>query len=352
MKRIIIICFLVNIFMTKIHAQDIEHELSDYDYAVDELEMNYAGFPRKTAGTALEDYRSKRDSLRNEILNDGRRGYDAVAELFAWFEDFHLHCGGLLTDKYMQRQEKSYTDECDYAPESMTAKVDDHTFLIRFPSCRGVDPTEEWIENSVQEYLSSGCENLILDIRGNRGGSDMFIQEYIALLYDRPGTVPCVEIRNGESNRNFMKNVSKKQYRKMKKHTDSLFIGLRSHIMPFKMRHISPLPKKAAVIIDGRVASVAEGFLLNLRSCSSRTRFYGRDNTLGCVDHCNARIVELPYSEVQCSIPMTRAYYVTDFNVSIDETGIAPDVRIDLPLPEKLTDNIDEWVLWVAKDMK
>lgn len=32
--------------------------------------------------------------------------------------------------------------------------------------------------------------------------------------------------------------------------------------------------------------------------------------------------------------------------------GYKPDVIIPLPYPRKLTDNIDEWVLWVAKDLK
>ena len=32
--------------------------------------------------------------------------------------------------------------------------------------------------------------------------------------------------------------------------------------------------------------------------------------------------------------------------------GYKPDVIIPLPYPKQLTDNIDEWVLWVAKKMK
>ena len=32
--------------------------------------------------------------------------------------------------------------------------------------------------------------------------------------------------------------------------------------------------------------------------------------------------------------------------------GYAPDITIPLPYPEQLTDNIDSWVLWVAKDLK
>ena len=34
------------------------------------------------------------------------------------------------------------------------------------------------------------------------------------------------------------------------------------------------------------------------------------------------------------------------------KTGWCPDVIIPLPYPEKLTNNVDDWVLWVAKDMK
>ena len=32
--------------------------------------------------------------------------------------------------------------------------------------------------------------------------------------------------------------------------------------------------------------------------------------------------------------------------------GHKPDVIIPLPYPKQLTDNIDSWVLWVAKQLK
>ena len=42
-------------------------------------------------------------------------------------------------------------------------------------------------------------------------------------------------------------------------------------------------------------------------------------------------------------------FYEKDFSEGV---GITPDVIIPLPYPRKLTDNIDEWVLWVAKDLE
>ena len=38
--------------------------------------------------------------------------------------------------------------------------------------------------------------------------------------------------------------------------------------------------------------------------------------------------------------------------VQAEAAGIAPDVRIPLPLNEVLTDNVDAWTLWVAEDKK
>lgn len=35
----------------------------------------------------------------------------------------------------------------------------------------------------------------------------------------------------------------------------------------------------------------------------------------------------------------------------IDGKGIEPDVRISLPLPDTLSDNVDSWVRWVAENM-
>ena len=48
---------------------------------------------------------------------------------------------------------------------------------------------------------------------------------------------------------------------------------------------------------------------------------------------------------------MTRSVRIAK-GISIDETGIKPDVRIKLPLPKNLTDIIDEWTVWVAHDLE
>ena len=36
----------------------------------------------------------------------------------------------------------------------------------------------------------------------------------------------------------------------------------------------------------------------------------------------------------------------------IDKEGISPDVQLDIPCPTELTDNVDEWVHWIAQNLK
>ena len=64
-----------------------------------------------------------------------------------------------------------------------------------------------------------------------------------------------------------------------------------------------------------------------------------------------ANNIRLPNSNIVLTYPMT-------VNAEFEEAckdrnpGFKPDVMIPLPYPEQLTDNIDSWVLWVAKKMK
>lgn len=135
----------------------------------------------------------------------------------------------------------------------------------------------------------------------------------------------------------------------MKKSQDA-FVAMTPRQVDIAYDTISPLPRRAALMIDGQVASAGEQMVLNLRSCSQRTTIYGRDNTKGCLDYSNCRGVNLPQSGITLYIPMTRSCRLPDNGV--DRTGIAPDVRIPLPLPETLTDNVDTWTLWVAKELE
>ena len=99
-------------------------------------------------------------------------------------------------------------------------------------------------------------------------------------------------------------------------------------------------------------ASAGESIVDFVKNHSDRAKVYGRSNTLGSnlTGNCWDGAV-LPNSKIRVGYATTvdSGFYEKDFSEGI---GIVPDVIIPLPMARKFTDNIDEWVLWVAKDLK
>ena len=352
----LLFCGLSLLACTSLWGQEndaLHKDSTDFEFGVAELETNYAGFPDKmTTEANRKAYEALKARCRKEVDEEGRKPWEALGELYAWFGDFHLRVGN-YSAPYMRRKVPSYASMEDYDPLPTCRKVTDRTFLIRFPSCDGDDPTPEWVEESIAAYRASGCENLIIDIRGNGGGRDGIFRPYTKLLYDREAKVDGVEIRNTPAHIAWIEDIESDWVQQLEEHmrkSEDEFVPMTPRWLEISYDSISPLPRRAALIIDGSVASSGEQMVLTLRACSSRTTVYGRDHTMGCLDYSNCRTVNLPQSCITLSVPMTRSYRLPDRG--IDPTGIAPDVRIPLPLPDVLTDNVDEWTKWVAADLE
>ena len=343
--------FIPCLFLVASCATDSSTETfkDDLDFAIHEVEYHYAGFPLLTE-EELADYEIMKAALRDSVDAEAYLDYEAVGHYLAWFQDPHLRTS-YIEQTNLWKHDVDYPSLFSYAPRKMSCKVDDETYLIRFPSCSG-DPDEQWVSQSVQEFQKTDSRFLILDIRGNDGGSDHYFVPYLELLYDTAAEVEGIDFFY--TKKNF--NVFKKYFPQMKRLARSQNKQKERVMWPFlddtfvELPSVSERPAAAALIIDNFVASAGEQLTLYLRAISKRTTIYGRDNTFGCLDISNYRPVNLPYSTITITIPMTVSHRLPDHG--IDKTGIAPDVRLDIPYPTELTDNVDEWVLWVAEDLK
>lgn len=115
---------------------------------------------------------------------------------------------------------------------------------------------------------------------------------------------------------------------------------------------VSSLPKKAAIVIDKSSASSAESLVrfAKMYCDTTRTKVYGKENTWGAQYSGNIIGTPLPNSQIWVYYPtcISSLFLQGDSNGS---AGLPPDVRIDLPYPQKLTDNCDEWILWIADQL-
>lgn len=336
-------------------AKGEECDSIDFWSVIKDVETNYVGFPTMVTSENREAYESMKSNLMKQIKSGERDGYDAASEYLAWFNDFHLYSP--FSNKYMTYPDYS---SIEYSPKYVSNKVNENTYLLRIPTFAGDSFVIEQVKNGVGDYLNSKCKSLIIDLRGNTGGVDYCFDPLSEIVYSHPFTIDGAEFLATPDISKFLRDAYVKQGGKPSwalAVADSIDSGKTQFVSipgidnkEIVFEKVYDLPEKVAIIIDKNVASSAEQFIIVSSACSDKTTVYGKDNTMGAIDFGNLRRYDMECSRLSIFVPTTRSKRLNR-GISYDGKGISPDVRIDLPLPQRLTDNIDEWVLWVADQM-
>jgi len=351
----------------------LKKDLEDYDYLTSFVEQNYAPFDAIMQKGYKREYKSMKKQTRAQLCKGESDLEKAATDYAIWFyRQFDRHIG-VMTEAFGMAQENIIIetflkmdstwatlgpDDVKYAPKPISCKVDSLTWLIRVPSCHP-DFRERTI-NALKQFDESDCVNLIIDVRGNDGGTDVTWYKYYDMLYDHPGKPSVSWFRNtpeslkfwkeivesgqsdDEYNRNFIKECESSKKKFVKRGETSGDTG----------RKPTTRIRRAAVLIDIMTGSAGESIVDFVKNHSDRAKVYGKCNTHGSnlTGNCWDKVV-LPNSKIGVWYATTvdSGFYEKDFSEGL---GIVPDVIIPLPFTRKLTDNIDEWVLWVAKDLK
>ena len=343
---------------TYMHEDSITRNRQDYAYLTAYTEANYAAFPAIMKAGYEADYLALKDSVGAKI-GTGEWGIkQAACEYVYWFNahfDAHFYVDQyLFWQVYKRRDTPDYKHLMNYAPQAVSQRVNRKTWLLRVPSCAGQNPTNEWVAQAVETFLQSGCKHLIIDLRGNSGGSDMIWMPLLPLLIDHPAAEPeTYWFRNTHANR----------YHPAMQ--DGLLAMISDHDNPAPMflqvgaeddEEDEAIPAHDArihisFIIDRKTASSAETILRVARNYTDRERYtiYGKENSAGAAETGNLFPFHLPNSRIQVFYPTTVSSVFLRDGQQNGAAGIAPDVRIELPYPDTLTDNVDSWVLDIAK---
>ncbi len=340
----------------------VNQNIEDFEFALHELESSYAGFETKITEANRQQYDSIVATLRNQIETQKRPGYDAVLYLYSWFDDGHLglDMGNYReTYKYMSERRKFHPYQMinPYSPEPIAKPVTSKTFLMRLPGFDEETVSVEWVKNAIGDFNTSSCENLIIDVRYNGGGDERIWHPLLPLLYDHSGTTKSVEFRMSDNNIEFLRQAAS-EYPEAQMildkyndtHAQYVLLTDREDIEIEVPNYSGKKPRKVAFIIDANNGSATEELLIQAKAISDRTTIYGKENTGGCLDYSSVRETSLPNSKYLIYIPTARTCRLPD--KGIDKTGIAPDVTIPINYPGSLTDNIDEWTLWIANELE
>lgn len=350
---------LVNSCLRRMIQTSIQNNIECYEFGIKELEQNYAGFPWIVTEDRRPEYEQIKQEYHDSIAMGMMYGPNAVAEMCCYMQDFHLGCSFKMWSNRFPMNWPTYKQEMSvYNPQPVAQKLDEKTFFLRFPTCMGDDEYVKKIWDAVDEYRKSGCKHLVVDIRGNGGGADWQYYPILQILYKQPGKTHGVMIKNTQDNRDRWRPWAEGNEKLMAlvdsatAHATDTWFAITAEEIDQVMDKVDPRrPEKAAIIIDRSVGSSGEQLLLDVRAVAPDVKFYGRDHSLGCIDISNVVPVNLPHVPNTIHIPTTVSMRVLKGENLIDGRGIEPDVRIDLPLPDSLTTNIDDWVLWVANDL-
>lgn len=235
----------------------------------------------------------------------------------------------------LSKNAENFLDSSD--PQKTTLKIiDGKNILISIPTFN--DPNyrqvlEDLLKANHERILAS--ENLIIDLRGNSGGSrfDDLLAPYIL----------TGEFRVNEPNFVFASKDNLQYF----KYLSRLSAGLGKRLAPVlermeanpnkvvpyfeerfdKPETIYPTPKNVAILIDRAVGSASEGFLLDAIQ-SRRVKLFG-ENTRGNIDYQQTTAIPLKCEKrgLVLGYPMyTRTRNLP--NEAIDYIGIPPNVRI------------------------
>lgn len=174
------------------------------------------------------------------------------------------------------------------------------TFIIALYSFNAV--SEAKVQAGIKEYLASGADSLVIDLRGNPGG---YLQSAVTIAgYFLPAGKVVVKEEFGESAR------------------DDVFRSRGSQIQLFT-------PKNLVVLVDGGSASASEILAGALKD-------HGVATIIGTQTFGKGSVQELMDLEDGGSLKVTVARWLTPNGTSISKEGLAPDIIISRTVEQRL----------------
>ncbi|NIG53375.1 S41 family peptidase [Chitinophaga sp. Cy-1792] len=177
---------------------------------------------------------------------------------------------------------------------------------------------------------------LIVDIRGNGGGSDFSYSSISPYLYTDSVKIVGADFYSTKDNITAWKKVAAQPdmpdetKEVIAAFVDSMVMhpGKMIHVIPDGYKKLTvthPVPKKVVVLIDGENASTAEQFILEAMQ-SKKTTLMGT-HSAGILDYANMLDIDFKTLSYTLGYPSSRSRRV-DQGLAIDNVGIKPQIQL------------------------
>ncbi len=230
-------------------------------------------------------------------------------------------------------------------------KLSARTAILKLPSFeyQHLDEIDQLISKNKTGLES--CENLVIDVRGNPGGTTDAYQKLLPYIMGKSIRNTGAEflatqtyIGNLEAYKQSLKKGSPtagidSNIAVLKKNLGK-FVNFSGSDQPVYIEYVKPAaksPRHVVILADKGTGSSAEYFLFIAKQ-SKKVKLLGKPS-YGALDYGNAYLVDLGCAGYQVFMPTYRAMRLPDY--PIDNIGIQPDVYLD--------SSVKNWVEFALK---
>ncbi|MEL6132175.1 MAG: S41 family peptidase [Bacteroidota bacterium] len=230
-----------------------------------------------------------------------------------------------------------------FASEPYYEKIDAQTAYIRIPSFayQNKKAIDKLVAKNFEEITQT--PNLIIDIRGNGGGSDASYNSIIPLLYTHPIRTPGIEFYASELNKQSMLGfaTNERYDEDTRAHAQRIYDALdgkegtfvnvfEEEASTLTLDTVYQYPSQVAILMHKGNYSSAEQFLLDAMQ-SQKVKLMGT-STGGAIDISNMTAATSPCGDFQLAYALSRSLRIPD--MAIDGHGIQPDIFLDSSIPK------------------
>ncbi|OOG74804.1 S41 family peptidase [Algoriphagus sp. A40] len=186
------------------------------------------------------------------------------------------------------------------------------------------------LKNSFETLKEEGASNLILDLRGNEGGSEKFgieLYKYLAMdkfdYYDFVTTKPNQKVDFGNYTSKIFRMAN--SFSKEKDGIHLFTMAPTKTEKPYK----NAFKGNLIILIDGQSFSVTTEFASRVKS-DRRATFVGEETPGGAEVNSSGffTILTLPHSKIDLGVPRM-GFHMADLDPAMDKNrGIIPDVKV------------------------
>ncbi|MES1182048.1 MAG: S41 family peptidase, partial [Flavobacterium sp.] len=244
------------------------------DYAIQKIEANYAGYADKVTAVTSIKYQELNSFYRKKAAaeNNADSCLQLIREWTKFFKDGHI-----------QVAKKSNTATSGKTPlpvgeQFYFKNVGDQTNLIRIASFNHV--YKKVIDSIIKANYTkiTSTKYLLIDLRGNGGGSDVSYNELMPFIYTNPISI------TGNAKLSTPDNIAKyevmvndvnypRETREYAKRTVDNLRAIPGKFLEgsddtFTLKEVLPYPALVGILIDKKCASTTEQFLLAAKQSS------------------------------------------------------------------------------------